>query len=139
MFIRKSTHQQIIEDLHYSYGRTEHYHEQKIKKLQAENENLRIRLNKALDTNEKPRPSRSESITRKIQSYSTPSKQADIIDDSNITNAVLISSLLNHEATSPSSYSSNDSYQPSCSSYNSDSSSSYDSSSSCDYSSSSFD
>ena len=141
MFIRKSIHKQIIEDLHYSYGRTEYYHEQKIKKLQAENENLRIRLNKALDTNEKPRPSRSETITRKIQSYSTPSKQADIIDDSSITNAILISSILNHEDTSPSSYSSNDSYQPSCSSYSSDSSSSYDSSSSssCDYSSSSFD
>lgn len=126
MFIRKSTHEKIIEDLHYSYGRKEYYLEQQVKRLRDENENLKIRLNKALDIQERPRPSRSESITRKIQSY-TPSKQADITDDSSVTNAVLISALLNHEDTSPSSYSSNDSYQPSCSSYSSDSSSSYDS------------
>ena len=129
MFIRKSTHQQIIEDLHYSYGRKEYYLEQQVKRLRDENENLKIRLNKALDIQEKPRPSRSESIARKVQNYSTPSKQADFTDDSSATNAVLISALLNHEDTSSPSYSSNDSYQPSCSSYSSDSSSSYDSSS----------
>ncbi len=135
MFIRKSTHNRIVEDLHYSYGRKEHYHEQKIQKLQEENENLRIRLNKALDTNEKPRPSRSESITRKIQSYSTPSKQETVDDTNSIVGAMFLASLLPEDTSS--SYSSNDSYQPSCSSsYNS--SSSYDSSS-CDSSSSSFD
>lgn len=155
MFIKKSTHEKIVEDLHYSYGRKEYYLEQKVKQLQRDNENLKTRLNRAVDLlaskeqrlidavapKEVARPSRSESITRKIQSYSTPSKQADITDDSSTTNAVLISALLNHEDTASSSYSSNASYQPSCSSYSSDSSSSYDSSSSssCDYSSSSFD
>lgn len=49
MFIRKSKHLQIIENIQNSYERKEYYQEQKITKLQTENDKLRVRLNKALD------------------------------------------------------------------------------------------
>lgn len=119
MFIRKSTHDKIIEDLHYSYGRKEYYLEQQVKRLRNENENLKIRLNKILDVQNKPRPSRSESLTRKIQSYETPSKTVSY-NQSDLT-ATLLPSTVRNEYTD-------------CTNSSSDySSSSSDYSSSCDF------